>query len=81
MNNPLVPVPAKVVHSLRVSQVENGCRQDKVWDLTQVEVAEEADLPVVTLDVRVGHGQVVVAPRHQKICYVVLGFLYVYVIK
>ena len=67
MNNPLVPVPAKVVHSLRVSQVENGCRQDKVWDLTQVEVAEEADLPVVTLDVRVGHGQVVVAPRHQKV--------------
>ena len=60
-------MPAKVVNSLRVSQVKDGCRQDEVWNLTQVEVTKEANLPVVTLDIRVGHGQVVVAPGNQKV--------------
>jgi len=37
--------------------------QKKIWNLQKAEISQESNFPVVALDVGVGHGQVIIAPR------------------
>ena len=47
---------------MRQDEVDDGRGEDKVGELPELEVAEEADVPVLVLDVTVGHRDPTVAP-------------------